>query len=143
MTFDYTVSVGDIIAFGAMIVSIVFGIIAISKSKKAKASEEKAAEYARIANDTNVVIKEYYEKINPMIEKEAVQKEYHDLKEQIYKYICRVRLTNTKSVADEFKIDGNRAFSILEELVVVDGMISSKGFIDISEIDTLIWIAKG
>lgn len=74
MTFDNTVSIGDIIAFGAMVISIVFGVISICKSKKAKASEQKAAEYAENADSHNKAAKDYYEKMNEKLEKEELQR---------------------------------------------------------------------
>ena len=63
MTFDSTFNVGNIIALCAMAVSIIFGVISICKSKKAKESEEKAKAFAKNADEHNVAAKKYYDKM--------------------------------------------------------------------------------
>ena len=116
LIFNNEVSVGDVIALGAMILSAVFAIISICKSSKAKESEEKAKDYLKKLEDYYGEASEYYREENR--ERKLALQYPHD---NIILEFLRKKRDGTKS-----KVFANNFDMSIEEVEVILNRLCDK-----------------
>jgi hypothetical protein len=63
-------------------------------------------------------------------------------KEKAYKFVCISMIAKTESVANHLGVSKEEAFEILQELLLVDGLITCGGSARQENMDNVIWLKK-
>lgn len=140
-----------IMAFGqwvGILIPILLVFLSAYVTKKFNDSKNEVA-------NSNVATIEYIDEVKKEIDKkingvfqqsstveDSEEQKLEKLKRKVFKFVSISMVTSTKAVASHLNVTKEEAFNILEELLLVDGLISCGGSARKENMDNVVWTKK-